>query len=109
MAFLSVSRNSVARRRKAWRWNLEAIPSVTVVVRLDDWQWRSIGGYSAPDRVGEALQSAGGRGMLSLQAMSGTDIRMIPDSERRPPAESRLRRVLCGEDHPFARHRTSAL
>jgi hypothetical protein len=36
MAFLSVSRNSVARRRKAWRWNLDVIPSMAVLVRLDD-------------------------------------------------------------------------
>jgi hypothetical protein len=109
MAFLSVSRNSVARRRKAWRRNLETILSGAVLVRLDDWQWRSIGGSSAPDRIGETLQSADGRGMLSAEAMSGIDIRMIPDSERWPPAESHLRRVSCGEDHPFARHRTSAL
>ena len=36
MAFLSVSRNSVARRRKAWRWNLDVIPSMAVLVRLDE-------------------------------------------------------------------------
>jgi len=47
--------------------------------------------------------------MLWTQAMSGTAIRTIPDSERRPPAESRLRRASCGENHPFARHRTSAM
>jgi hypothetical protein len=36
MAFLSVSRNSVARRSKAWRWNPEVIPFVAVLGRLDD-------------------------------------------------------------------------